>query len=85
MASEPMSRAINFVVIVFQQTLGQVVTNKTVYAEDQHAGAAQLPPPGAGDQRRREPAPELRQLRALHINAVCRSDRSRSPAPARRS
>ena len=63
--------AINFVVIVFQQTLGQVVTNKTVHAEDQHAGAAlNCHHRGAGDQGAGNQPQRLRQLRALHINAV---------------
>ncbi|MNP23002.1 hypothetical protein D3C76_1156930 [compost metagenome] len=33
-------KAIDFVVVVFEQTLGQMVTDKTVHTEDQHAGAA---------------------------------------------
>ena len=64
-------QAIDFVVIVFEQAFSQVVTDKAVYAEDQHAGAAfNGNHRGACDQRPGDQAQRLGQLRALHVKTA---------------
>lgn len=64
-------RAVNLVVVVLQQTLGQVVTDKAVHPEDQHAGAAlNRHHRFAAQHRAGNCAQRLRQLGTLHINAA---------------
>ena len=64
-------QAVDFVVIVFEQTFGQVVTDKTVHAEDQHAGTAfDGHHRRAGDQRPGHQPQRLRQLGALNVQTV---------------
>ena len=64
-------QAVNLVVVVLQQTLGQVVTDKAVHPEDQHAGAAlNRHHRFAAQHRAGNQAQRLRQLGTLHINAA---------------
>ena len=64
-------QAIDFVVIVFEQAFSQVVPDKAVHAEDQHAGAAfNGNHRGACDQRPGDQPQRLGQLHALHVKTA---------------
>ena len=64
-------QAVNLVAIIGQQAFGQVVTDKAVHTQNQHAGAAlHRHKRTAGEQRARHQTQRRRQLSALHINAV---------------
>ena len=64
-------QAVNLIVVVLQQALGQVVTDKAVNAEDQHAGTALHRHHRFAAQHRAGHQPQrLRQLGALHVNAT---------------
>ncbi|VTM86086.1 Uncharacterised protein [Raoultella ornithinolytica] len=67
----PDIQTIDFIVVVGEQTLGQVVTDKTVHAKDQHAGTAFNRHNRLAAQYRTGYQPQrLRQLRTLHVNAA---------------
>ena len=64
-------QTVNLIVVVLQQALGQVVTDKAVDAEDQHPGATlNRHHRFAADHRPGHQAQRLRQLGALHVHAA---------------
>ncbi|VFT72607.1 Uncharacterised protein [Klebsiella aerogenes] len=64
-------QAVNFIVVVLQQALGQMVTDKAIDAEDQHAGATlNRHHRFAADHRPGHQAQRLRQLSALHVHTA---------------
>ncbi len=76
-------QTVNLIVVVLQQALGQVVTDKAVDAEDQHPGATlNRHHRFAADHRPGHRAQRLRQLSALHAASVWPVTPQR-PVPAR--
>ena len=65
-------QTVNLVIIILQQTFSQMVTDKTVNPQDQHAGTTfHGNKRTAGEQRARYQTHRRRKLSPLHVNAVC--------------
>ena len=64
-------QTVNLIVIILKQAFGQVVTDKAVHAQNQHAGTTlHRHIRTAGEQRTGHQAHRWRQLSTLHVNAV---------------